>query len=317
MIHEITRTNTKFILFRVVSCDSWIVAGLFPTDRLLRRVRRLRLLLAKLKTPSNDCFEDQVVSAPGHADADTEIELPFGRYVQIDRGEDLMSLLARRIETAERAETAVVLQSGIHFFRYRVRDLEIRGKFKAAFLPRAAQCFLESWIEREIPLAHFLVDDWTNFPTPLIFGKLPAYPTNLLRQTHADRPFPFRGNAEARPNVRTGIIPPAAVAGAGENVEPRFEPFVEAVGDLDRFMPRVVRRQGAVVGRLCSFGGEVIVQFDHGDIAGDSFGSVDLNLVIVLSRDDREPEANKNRRQGKQNSFSRQDVRPHQLRFYL
>ena len=95
--------------------------------------------------------------------------------------------------------------------------------------------------------------------------------------------MPLGRDTKARPDVRAGIIPSAAVASAGEDVEAGLEPIIEAVGDLDRLVPRMVRRQRVVVSLLCAFRREIIMQLDHRDAAGHGFRAVNLDFVIVLS----------------------------------
>jgi len=97
--------------------------------------------------------------------------------------------------------------------------------------------------------------------------------------------MPFRRHTKARPNVRADEIQTAAVAGAGEDVEAGFEPFVKAVRDFDRLMPGMIRRQRAIASLLRAFRCEVVVQLDHCDAARHSFRAIDLDLVIVLRRD--------------------------------
>src|SRR5438045_4439363 len=130
-----------------------------------------------------------------------------------------MRLLALRIKTTERAKRAVILKSHVDFLCYRVSDFEVRSELETFVLTRTRQCALERGIECEIPLAQVLVDDRTNLPAPRILRKLSSHEADLLRKTNADRPVPFRRNPKAWPDVRADIIPSAAVAGAGEDVE--------------------------------------------------------------------------------------------------
>src|SRR2546426_44284 len=65
--------------------------------------------------------------------------------------------------------------------------------------------------------------------------------------------MPFRRNAKARSNMRADKVPAAAMARAGEYVEPGFKPIVKAVGDFDGLVPGMIRRQSAIVSRFRSF----------------------------------------------------------------
>ncbi len=95
--------------------------------------------------------------------------------------------------------------------------------------------------------------------------------------------MPFGRDAKARANMRADEIQATATARAGEDVESGFKPIVEAVRDLDRLVPGVIRGQRAVVSLLRPLHGEVIVQLDHGDAARDGFRAVDLELVVILT----------------------------------
>src|SRR6266853_3348402 len=66
-----------------------------------------------MKAAADDRLEDEVVGGAGQAEADAGVELPFRRDVQVDRGEDLLLALSRRVETGERAVRAVVLDAEV------------------------------------------------------------------------------------------------------------------------------------------------------------------------------------------------------------
>ncbi len=193
-----------------------------------------------------------------------------------------MLLFAFGIEARERAQRAIIFKSDIDLLCYRVSDFEVRGELETFLFSWSCKRALQRGIERKIPTAEILIDDRTNLPTPRIFGKLSAHEADLLRKTNPYRPMPLWRNSKARPNVRADIIPSAAVACAGEDIEAGFEPIVEAVGDLDRLVPGVMRWQRAVDGFLRAFRSEVVVQFDHCDAAWDCLRAIDLDLVIVL-----------------------------------
>ena len=82
--------------------------------------------------------------------------------------------------------------------------------------------------------------------------------------------------------MRAAVIPAAAIARAGEDVEAGFEPLVEAVRNLDRLMPGMMRWQSAVGGGLCALRGEIVMQLDHRNAARHGFRSIDLDFIIVL-----------------------------------
>src|ERR1700680_374193 len=95
--------------------------------------------------------------------------------------------------------------------------------------------------------------------------------------------MPLWRHAKARANMRTDEVRAAAIARAGEDVESGFEPVVEAVGNLNRLVPGMIRGQCTVVSLLRSLRCKVIVQLDHGHAARDGFRAIDLDFVVVLS----------------------------------
>src|SRR5207253_2573231 len=208
---------------------------------------------------------------------------PLGRDVQVDGGKDLMLLLASGIEAADWTKRAVVFKSGVDFPGDGIRNFEVRSELETFLFSGPGQGAFQCGIEREIPASEILIDNRTNLPAPHIFGKLSSHEPDLLRKTNAYRPTPLWRYPKARPDVRADIIPSAAIARAGEDVKAGLEPIVEPMRDLDRLVPRVIRRQRATVGLLRALGSKVIMQLEHRDAAGNSFRTIDLNFVIVLS----------------------------------
>src|SRR3989442_2964629 len=95
--------------------------------------------------------------------------------------------------------------------------------------------------------------------------------------------MPFRRNAKARSNMRADKVPAAAMARAGEYVEPGFKPIVKAVGDFDGLVPGMMRRQSAIVSLFRSVRREVVVQLDHRHTTRNCFRRINLDFVILLS----------------------------------
>ena len=50
------------------------------------------------KAVAKDEFYDEAIGAVGEAEADAEVEFPFGREIQVERGKDLLLLFAPGIE---------------------------------------------------------------------------------------------------------------------------------------------------------------------------------------------------------------------------
>src|SRR5579859_7889595 len=97
--------------------------------------------------------------------------------------------------------------------------------------------------------------------------------------------MPLFGHAEPGPDVVADPVPSVARAPAGEIVEADFEPVGEAVGDLVRFMQRVVGGADAVFEGLAPVEGEVRMELEHGAARLDRLGAVDLAFVVVLRRE--------------------------------
>src|SRR5258708_26714859 len=232
-----------------------------------------------------------MIGAAGQPYPDTKIELPFGRYVEIDGREYLVFLFTYWIKPAEWPQSTVVLNSRVDLLRNRIRDFDVGRKLEPAFRSRTVQRALKSGIERDVPATQIFVDDRTNLPAPGVLREFAPHVTDLLRETYAHRPMPFFRHPKTRSNMRAHEIQTTAIAGAGKDIEAGFKPVVEAVSDLDGLVPGVIRRQGAVAGLLRSFSGEVVVQLNHRHTARNGFRSIDLDFIIALAVSDRGEEA--------------------------
>jgi hypothetical protein len=71
--------------------------------------------------------------------------------------------------------------------------------------------------------------------------------------------MPLWRYAKTRPNMRAHEIQTAAIASTGKNIEPRFEPIVEAVSDFDLFVSRLINRKIYIISLTVSFKGKVVV----------------------------------------------------------
>src|SRR5258707_14656152 len=96
-------------------------------------------LAAELEAAPDNHFQDEMVGAASQPYSNTKIELPFGRYVEIDGREYLVSLFTYWIKTAERPQRAVVFNSRVDLFRNRIRDFDVGRKLKAAFRSRTVE----------------------------------------------------------------------------------------------------------------------------------------------------------------------------------
>src|SRR5712691_2439767 len=90
------------------------------------------------KPPPDNHFHDQVIATAGHAHSHSKVELPFWRHVQINRGKDLLRLLAKRINVTDWSKPAIVFKPANDFLRDRVADFDVGRELEAAFSPRAS-----------------------------------------------------------------------------------------------------------------------------------------------------------------------------------
>src|SRR5208282_146103 len=109
-----------------------------------------------------------------------------------------------------------------------------------------------------------------------------ALVTDFVGEAEAYGPLPFFGDGNARTDVVADPLNALAAARGSENVEADFEPVGEAVGNFDGFVFGVVGGVQAVLNGFGAVDGEIAVEFDHGVVRVDEFGSVDLDFVVVL-----------------------------------
>src|ERR1022692_2198516 len=130
--------------------------------------------------PIYDAFHDQVIGGSGRANADAEVELPFGREIDIDRGKELLLLVFERVEAGERTVSRIVFQPARKFLGEIVAELRVGRKRSSLVHALAVPGTVQSGIERQIPRTDFLVDDGTDFPGPGIGRESGALVTDLV-----------------------------------------------------------------------------------------------------------------------------------------
>ena len=72
---------------------------------------------------ADDALDDQMVGGASCADAHAEIELPLRGQIEVDAREELLLLIAQRIESGERTVCSIVFQAAGNFLREVVADL--------------------------------------------------------------------------------------------------------------------------------------------------------------------------------------------------
>src|SRR2546425_6372282 len=237
---------------------------------------------SKVEAVPENQLADEMVGRARDADAKAEIDFPLRRNVEVDGRKNLVLLLAHWVEAGDRPQRAVVFQAAGDFLREVVAEFEIRRKLEAAVDIRAVESAVHRGIERKIPASELLVHDGPNFPSPRVFRKNAALVADFVGKTHADRPAPFCRDTHARADMIAHPVPALAVAEGSENIKAHLKPVVETVGDLNRFVERMIRGQYAVLRSLRAAECEVAVQLDHRVAGRDGFVGIDLDFVVVL-----------------------------------
>src|SRR5215813_325213 len=200
-----------------------------------------------------------MVGGTGEADAYAEIDFPLWIHVQIDGGENLVLLLAKRQELCGRTDGAVVFEATGDFFGEVVANLEIGREDEAVANAGAVKRLVEGRIEGEIQAAELLIDDRAHFPGPGVGREFSALITDFVGKTEADRPVPFFRDAEARANMVADPLHALSVLGRSEDVEASLEPVGEAMRDLDGFVELMVGGEYTGFGNFGPLEGEVAV----------------------------------------------------------
>src|ERR1700681_2207575 len=107
-----------------------------------------------------------MVRGARHADAESKIDLPFRREIEVDGRKNLVLLLAEGEEAGYWAGRAVVFESTRDFFGEIVAELEVRRKDHALVDTCTVKGAAERGVEREIPASDLLVDDRADLPGP-------------------------------------------------------------------------------------------------------------------------------------------------------
>src|SRR5713226_2457919 len=238
---------------------------------------------SEIETIPENHFRNQVIRRARYPNAQPKIHFPLRRQVQIDGRENLVLLFAQRQKLRSRTHRSVILNPSGNFFGEVVADFHIRRKDESIAHARAVKRFVKRGIKRQVPRPDLFIDNRAHLPGPGVHRKLAPLVADLVRQTQTHRPFPFRRYAHARPNVIPHPLHAKSIALVRENVKPNLEPVRNSVGNLNRFVLRVIGRQDAVLHRLAAVDGEIAVQLHHGVPRLNGVIRVYLNFVIILS----------------------------------
>src|SRR5579864_3275215 len=121
-----------------------------------------------------------MVGGASCANANSEIELPLRGQIKVDAREELLLLIAQRIESGERTVCSIVFQAAGNFLREIVAYLDVRRKLDSLVDAGPMKRAVQRGIEGEIPRTDLLVDDWANFPSPSVGRECGSLVANLL-----------------------------------------------------------------------------------------------------------------------------------------
>src|SRR5581483_5303318 len=236
-----------------------------------------------LEAVPHDRLHQQAFRAGRCAHAHSDVKFPVRPEIHVESGHDLLLLLVQRVQVSDGPQRSVVLQAEGDAPGHVVADFGIGRELPAKLLAGAAKGFLHRGIERPIPLARFLVDDWPKLPRPRVGGKVRTHVAELGREAHAHRPAPLLRRPHSWTDVRAHELPSVAHACRAEQVVAGLEPRVPAVRDLQRLVERMVGRQLAVGrNRLAAVNREVAVQLHHGPLRIHRVAGIDLDFVVFL-----------------------------------
>ena len=66
--------------------------------------------MVPIEAAADDTFHDQVIGGTGDANAHAEVEFPLRSEIYVNRGEELLLLLAQGIESGERSSVGLKLR---------------------------------------------------------------------------------------------------------------------------------------------------------------------------------------------------------------
>src|SRR6202789_300942 len=202
-------------------------------------------------------FEDEVIGRGGGADADTEVDLPYRRDIQVGDDKELLLLVVHGGDVAYGVIIGVVLEPTADYRGEIVADLgagrEAPSLVDVGAVQRAFQCRVDS----KVPAADRLVDDGPHFPGPGVRRVGGALEADLGGQADTHRPIPGVGYPNTRADVIADPLNALAVLLGREYIEPDFGPVRETFGQLDCLVLLMVGRQYAIDDVFLSVDGEV------------------------------------------------------------
>src|ERR1700723_2344241 len=242
---------------------------------------------APVEAAAENQFDDEVIGRGGGADADTEVDLPERRDIEVGDDEELLLLVVHGGDVAYGVIIGVILDPTADYRGEIVADLGAGREAPALIDVGAVQRAFQCRVDRKVPAADRLVDDGPHLPGPGVRREGGALEADLGGQADTHRPIPGVGYPNTRADVIADPLDALAVLLGGEDIEPDFGPVREAFGQLDSLVLLMVGRQYSIDDVLLAVDGEVGMQLHHQGFRGNGVGAVDLDLVVRLSSSER------------------------------
>src|SRR5208282_1376813 len=117
---------------------------------------------------AEDHLRDQMVGCAGDPHAQTEIDFPLRRNVQINGGNNLVLLLRNGVESRDGPHRAVIFQPAGNLRSEVVAEFEIRREDNALVHALSVTRSVERGVDRPVPFPDLLVHDRADFPRPRV-----------------------------------------------------------------------------------------------------------------------------------------------------
>src|SRR5215470_4882081 len=121
-----------------------------------------------------------MIGPVGHSHADSEVEFPGGRNVQVYTGEQLLLLVMQRVKARNRTQRAIIFETRADLFGDVIPRLEVRRELKAPLGVGTMDCPIERRVERQVEPPQLLIDDRAYLPGPGVNRILAPLVTDLV-----------------------------------------------------------------------------------------------------------------------------------------
>src|ERR1035441_1981775 len=180
--------------------------------------------LAPFESSANDRLHQHVVRPASYAHADSKVDLPLRRNIQIERGHELLRLAREGVEFSDWSQTTVVFETEGHDVGEVPGDLRVRSELPSPSSFGPGVGFLERRVDGPVQTPLLFVYDGPYLQAPDRTGEDRASISEFRRQADADRPVPAFRRSHSRPDVVANPLPSLVIWHRSEDVEPGLEP---------------------------------------------------------------------------------------------